>query len=101
MNAIAANFTNFELRLIQCCYSNEFDVSPAALSNYSRLIVGSGELFSHRKSIKPLRALRPQDNSQPDRVCTSMRQGSRPHCLSHHELDSTRRSLARVFDMPI
>src|SRR5213592_400566 len=45
MNAIAANFTNFELRLIQCCYSNEFDVSPAALSDYSRLIVGSGELF--------------------------------------------------------
>jgi hypothetical protein len=33
INAIAADFINFELQLIESCCSNEFDASPAALSD--------------------------------------------------------------------
>jgi hypothetical protein len=54
--------------------SSESDASPTAFLDHSRLLVGFGELFSHRKLFQPLQGLLPRENSAPVRVSRDTRQ---------------------------
>src|SRR5262249_59349429 len=68
-----------ELGLIGLSTCDEFDASPTAFSDHSTLIVGSHELFSHRKWSRPLRKPLLQESSAPARVPTDTRQRLRLH----------------------
>ena len=57
--------------------SSDSDASPTAFLDHSRLTVGSGESFSHRKAFQPVRAPLLRENSALVRVSRDMRQGSR------------------------